>query len=335
MRILTLAFLIFSFHVSAQTVPLPPAVSSVDDMVNEFRNIFTTKLGEMGKNFITKMSAKTVIFTNSSVVSCNGAKIAKGDPLSIMQYNFVKTNSELIEKAVYTGCSGQISLVEDVVTRGSKLEPLKYSDFIKGKRTFELNPDETYRLYRISNAENEEIFKMLIEKKETSKVVELYFLDQKFLRMNYEFSETSTRLTLTFYGYNANYIRKHGQWSYNSTFDPFTNTVLVKKGIINQASYYDLNGSPLSQTDYLAHFDKRITSGPLSVIRSIIEYHNYYFPTTAVVQTGSKNQRLKEELRLLFNRLQNNTELNLVKKQVQDYIEAVENGLINDNRPKE
>jgi hypothetical protein len=53
------------------------------------------------------------------------------------------------------------------------------------------------------------------------------------------------------------------------------------------------------------------------------------------VQSGGQNEHLKEELRIALNRLQNNTELNLVKKQIQEYIDAAENGFLSDSRPKE
>ncbi|MFA6236146.1 MAG: hypothetical protein WC635_02370 [Bacteriovorax sp.] len=335
MRKLFLVLLLISCNAGAETVPLPPSVSSVDDIVSEFRNIFTTKINELGKNFITLLSDKTIVFTSNTTIRCNGNSILAGEPLASMQYNFKKTGAELNEKAVYTGCNGQISLVEDVITRGGKLTPLKYDDFIKGKRTFDLADDEVYKLYRLSNSDNEEIFKMLIERNQNSKIVEFYFVGEKFLRMNYDFQESTTRLTLTYFPFKGKYVRKHGTWSFNRSFDAFTNTVLVTKGALAQVNYLNTNGELFSQTDYLSRFDKFITSSTLSTIRGILDYHNYYFPETKIVQTGGANERLKEELRLAFNRLQNNTELNLVKKLVQDYIDAVEKGLISDNRPKE
>lgn len=335
MKKLLLALFILSFNIGAETVPLPPSVSSADDIVNEFRNIFTTKIIELGKNFITLLSDKTIVFTSNTTVNCNGSNIPKGEPLATMQYNFKKDAQELVEKAIYTGCRGQISLVEDVITRGETLNPLKYEDFIKGKRSFDLADDEHYRLYRLSNSDNEEIFKMLIEKNQKSKIIELYFVGEKFLRMNYDFQESTTKLTLTYFPFKGRYVRKHARWSFNRNFDPFNNTVVVTKGSVNLVSYLDKYGEQFSQTDYLELYDQKITSGTLNEIRNILDYHNYYFPETKIIQTGSENERLKEELRIAFNRLQNNTELNLVKKLIQDYMEAVEKGLINDERPKE
>lgn len=333
-KIISLLF-ILSFNIQAETIALPPSVSSVDDIIVEFRNTLTTKINELGKNFISQLSDKTIVFTNSSTLYCNGSPIRQGEPVASMQYIFKKNTNELVEKSVYTGCGNQVSLVEDVVTRGGKLEPLKYSDFIKGKREFDLKDDEFYRLYRVSNSENEEIFKVLIEKKEKSKLVDFFILGERFLRLNYDFQEKSTRLTLTYFGYKAKYVRKHAVWEMDNDFLPFNNAVIVTKGLIDQINYLNTSGEPLSQSEYLFRFNHFVSSGPIARIRKILDYHNYYFPMTKVVQTGSVNERLKEELRIAFNRLQNNTELNLVKKLIQDYVEAAENGLIIDNRPKQ
>jgi hypothetical protein len=333
-RLFALLF-VLSLNAHSEVVPLPPAVASVDEIINEFRNVFVTKINELGKNFISQLSDKTIVFKNSGPLNCNESLISQGEPVASMQYNFKKIENELIEKSIYTGCKNDIALVEDIITRGGALTPLKYSDFIKGKRVFDLNDDEIYRFYRISNAENEEIFKMIIEKNGKNKFVEFSFLGQKFLQMNYLFQENSTNLTLTFYGYKAKYVRKHSRWSTENMFEPFTNNVIVTKGVVNQISYVSSLGTPLSQSEFSSRFDKMVMSGPLSKVRKILDYHNYYFPRTKTVQSGALNKHFNEELQLAFNRIQNNTELNLVKKQIQDYIEAANLGLIIDNRPVE
>ena len=179
------------------------------------------------------------------------------------------------------------------------------------------------------------VFKLIVQKNGSKKSAEFYILGQRFLQLNYEFNESSTKLTITYSGYQGKYIRKHATWSFDSSYDTFTNTIIVTKGTFNPVKYLNRMGQQLSQNEYLGNFDSLVTSSTLTRIRRILDYHNYYFPTTKAVQSGSANEHLKEELRLTFNRLQNNTELNLVKKQIQDYIEAAENGLLIDKRPKE
>ncbi len=333
-KILLILFITIG-NVHAENIPLPPSVAGIDDIVNDFRGTLTTKIIDLGKNFIGQLSDKTIVFKHNNVLNCHGDMIPQGEPVSSLQYNFKKTNNELVEKSIYTGCLGLISLVEDVVTRGGNLEPLKYSDFIKGKRNIDLDDQQNYRLYRISNSNNEEIFKILIEKKDKIKLVDFYILGQRFLRYNYNFSESETRLTISYSGYSAKYVQKYGSWEIDSNFNPITNAVIVTKGVVNQVKYIDGTGAAISQNEFLSRFDNLVTSSSIARIRSIFNYHNYYFPTTKIIQTGTQNDHLKAELRVAFNRLQNNIELNLVKKQIQEYLDAAENGLIIDNRPKQ
>ena len=231
--------------------------------------------------------------------------------------------------------SDLVLLTTDIFSLTDKLTPLSYDDFIKGKRSFGLSTGQNYRFYRISNSDDEEIFKMLIEKSNNSQLVEFYILGQKFLRMNFDYQENSTKLTLTFLGYKAKYVRPYSSWSFDNSFDPFTNTVISTKGSLLQFSFLDTLGTPISQNEFSTRFDQKVTSNSLAKIRKIFEYHNYYFPSTMTVQTGLVNERLKAELSIALNRLQNNTEINLVKKQIQDYIDAAANGLLVDTRPKQ
>jgi hypothetical protein len=316
-------------------VPLPPSVISIDDIVAEFRETLVGKIGELGKNFISTTSDKTIIFSNSSKLSCNGNDTEPGLPISSLQYNFKTIGLELTEKAIYTGCNSTISLVEDIVTRGTNLKPLNYSDFVRGKRDFDLKENETYRFYKLSNSDNEEIFKMLIQKTIKGKIVEMYIVGQKFISLNYEFEENQTRLTITYSGYKGRYVRKYSTWEFDNQYDSFNNVVLVNKNKVNNTFFFDTRGSRLSQGEFLERVDRFLLNGPISRIRNFLEYHNYYFPQTKAVQSGGQNEHLKEELRIALNRLQNNTELNLVKKQIQEYIDAAENGFLSDSRPKE
>jgi len=335
MKKFLILFSILSFNTSAQSLPLPPAIPSVDDLIGEFRDSLSSKMNDLGKNFITAISNQTLLYSSSSSIKCRHRMTQTGQPVANMTISFKKSEGELIEKVIYTGCHNQITLVEDVVTKGENLSPISFEDFLSSKRSFELNKNEKSRFYRLSNSDNEEIFKMLLEKTSNGKRLEFYFLSQKILQMNYEFEADFTRLTLTYSGYKAKYVRPFSSFEFNSDFDPFSNVVLVKKGRVVESSFFSTRGELLSQSDFLKRLNGYLINGPLSQLRNLIEYHIRFFPETNVVQRGNMNEKLKEELRIAFNRLQNNTELNLVKKQIQDYMEAAEQGQLIDNRPKE
>ncbi len=330
-------FLIPLFFISfgvlhAENVPLPTSVTGVDDIVSEFRGVLVSKLVDLGKNYISTIKDESLVFTNSESLNCNGASYAPGERLSTIQYNHKKINNQLIEKVIYTGCNSEISLVEEVITTGENVLPLKFADIILGKRTIDLADKESSRLYKISNGDGDEIFCILIEKKENQKIINFMFAGQRFLSMNFEYKPDQTRVVSTFYGYTATYIRKYSKWSTRSEFTPFTNTVIARKG--EMVIYLDGSGNRLSQSSFINSFVQTIMEGPIKTIGSIFDYHTYYFPKTEATKTGSQNQHLIEELRVAQNRLLTNTDIILVKNQLQEYINAAELGQIIDNRPK-
>ncbi len=332
-----IALFLFSLNLygqeqAEQVVPLPASVMTIDEIVNEFRETTTTKMDDISKNFISIINGKIIAFTNSSPTRCNGLTTPVGQPVAVVN----NKSSELIEKTVYTGCNNAISLVEDVVTRGADLKSLEYKDFIKGKRSFDLSPNETYKYYRLSNSDNEEIFKLIIERTPTGKIAEMFIVESKFLTISYEYLADQTKLVFRYNGYKGKYSRKFSSWEFDRLYDPFSNTVIAKKtDKFVETSFFDTRGIRFTQKDFLTRIDDYLLGGPVKRLREFLEYHNYYFPSTEVVKASGQNEHLKEELRLAFNRLQNNTELNLVKKQIQEYIEAVNSGLIIDKRPKQ
>ncbi len=330
-----LLLLIPILSVKAETIPLPSSVLGVDDIIEEFRGQLSTKFNDLGKNYITRIVDQSVSFLSTNPYSCNGVVNNPNAVLTTLQYFYKKTDTELVEKSKYTGCNGEISLVEDVVTRGTNLNPLKFSDFIRGKRSFDLADGENYRLYQATNSDGEEIFKVLIQKNNNSKLVQFFITGQKFLTMNYDYAQDSTRLTLTFYGFNVTYARKYASWNMKMDFTPYKSTVYVSKNSGNQAVYLDNDGKQISLLNFLNGFTNQIMNTPIKLLYGIFAYHNYYFPETQATQTGAQSQKMLEELRIAQNRLLTNTELNLVKMLLQDYINALEKGLIIDNRPKQ
>jgi hypothetical protein len=342
MKMLLILVIFMTTTVQAQTqestINLPPGVATIDEIVDEFRGTLIEKMGELGKNFISQTKDNTIVFSNSTDLKCNGEKTNVGQPVSAIQYSFKKTSKNLSEKIVYIGCNNLVSVVEEIYTEGSDLKPSSFNDVIKGKRSFDLEVNQSKKVYRVSNSDNEEMFKMVVQKMAgQNKIAEFFITENKFLALLFEYTSQFSRLTFKYPGYSGQYVRKYSSWSFSARYEPFSNTVLAQKNSSGSIDnfYFDTRGARLSQADFFSRVSSFLFQGPLARIRSFLDYHNFYFPTTETVQSSGQNERLKEELRLAFNRLQNNIELNLVKKQIQDYIEAVENGFIKDSRPKE
>ncbi|MDD4973225.1 MAG: hypothetical protein PHY93_02690 [Bacteriovorax sp.] len=332
MKILFL-IIILSTKLHAENVPLPASVSGVDEIVSEFRNQFATKIIDLGKNYISTITNESLIFTNSEALKCNGGDNIAGEQLASIQYTYKKQKTAaLLEKVTYTGCSSEISLIEEVTTTGTNLEPLKFSDIIKGKRSIDLKDNELSRYYKISNGDGDEIFSVIIEKKDNLKLLSFSILGQKFLTMNFEYKNNTTRVVFTYFGYNASYSRQHAGWSMKNNFTEFTNTVIAKKAEF--VTYLDRDGNRISLSNFINSFNQTVMDSAIKTIGSIIEYHTYYFPPTEATKTGSQSQRFIDEIRVAQNRITANTEISLVKKLLQDLLNAAELGQIIDNRPK-
>jgi hypothetical protein len=326
-----LFLIFFSTNLYAENVPLPASVSSVDEIL-EFRNQLAVKLVDLGKNYISTMTNESLIFSNSEALKCNGINNIAGERLSSLQYSYKKQNLELTEKVIYTGCNSEVSLIEEVTTKGNNLEPLNFSDIIKGKRTIDLKDNESSRYYKISNGDGDEIFSVMIEKKDNSKFLKFSILGQKFLTMNYEYKVDSTRVVFTYFGYVASYSRRYSNWRMTNRLIEFTNTVLAKKGEF--VTYLDTDGNRISLSNFINSFNKTVMDNTVNTISSILDYHTYYFPPTEATKTGSQSQHFIDQIRIAQNRLTTNTEISLVKKLLQDFITAAELGQIVDNRPK-
>lgn len=326
-----LSFLIIS-AAGAQNVPLPASVPGADDIVSEFRTQIATKIVDLGKNYISTIRGNTLVFTNSEAMSCNDAHHEAGDRLASIQYTYVIKGKQLLENVTYTGCNSQISLVEDIITEGENLAPMNFKDIIKGKRPVELAENETKRIFKISNGEGDEIFSVVSEKGKDSQSVIFNLVQQKFLAVNYRYTPESTRAVMTFYGYEATYVRKYGRWGMRNKMDPFNVTAMAKKdGSVN---YFNNDGHLISLSSFVSTFNKTVMDTSVEVLEGIFEYHTYYFPKTESTKSGNQAQRFIDELRLAQNRLLANTDINLVKLLIQELINAAELGQISDNRPK-
>lgn len=323
---------ILSTLAHAENIQLPTSVLGVDDIISEFRTQFSTKLVDLGKNYISTFNKDSVYFTNSDVVVCNNIKNTPGERLGGISYMYKAGSSDLYEKVQYFGCNQETALIEEVTTVGTNLAPQKFSDIIKGKRSFDLKDNETSKIYKIKNELSEEIFTVYIEKKDNAKYVNYFFLGQKVLSMFYDYGANATSVVINYYGYSASYVRKFASWSFDRGFTPFTNRVYAKKGELVQ--YLDKENTPISLSNFVNMFNSTIMNLTVAKLSDIIEYHTYFFPMTEATKSGSQNQRFLEELRKAQTRLLTNSELNLVKNLLQEFINAAELGQITDNRPK-
>ncbi len=324
---------------------LPANFMSVDEMVAEFRNVFVDKIKDLNKNFILRNKDFTNVYLNNKITACMSGVIAQNSPITQNNYHYTLTDNSLVEVVTYLGCKDDLAIRERVFTKGRNLKPLTIEEFTKGIRRFDLNDHEEYREYKILNELEEEIVKVVLTKQEGQKVIDFYSLGQKFFSLKIIVKKNlgNDVTKEIFYHYlpsNITYVRKYSRLRSNSKFPEFYNRILVNdskdvSGAKRQSITYRNNlNEEISPKTFLENFTNYFLQTNIQTIINILEYHNYYFPITDQVQSGSKNENFKEELRLMLNRLQTNTDLTLVRRKIQEYLEAAEKNTIIDNRPK-
>ncbi|MBT3236142.1 MAG: hypothetical protein HN353_09350 [Bdellovibrionales bacterium] len=341
-HLMLMVIAIYSLASQANTSFLPRSLVTVDQLIEEFRGGLTTKVKDLSSNYIATVSSGSIIFTSHEDVGCPYRPMKSGTTLAQVRLHVEQSEGRQLEVARYFACGGKLSLIEEVVTKGKNLTPVAWGKFIQGKRTFALQKGEDFRLYRLSNSKQQELFKVIIQRMDNGKVMNMtFFIRQaKFLTIRYQFEKSLTRAIFTSHGFKVSYHLKHSSWDID-TFEKdnrgFAKLVVNAYATPVGKVDYILNGSLMSQGAFQKFFQYTITRKTFEKIAKFIKSHLHVFPTTSFRQAGLTNTRFLDELKLAHIRLVNNTEINMVKDTVRQYIQAIEEGTIkiDDRRPKE
>ncbi len=316
---------------------LPRVAFGVDDLIKEFRAPLQLKISELSKNYIVQKEGYNASYKSHTNVNCLWTNIPGGEVLAKVQLNIKKGEDTLSESAYYTGCKDQLNLKELIVTKGSDLKPISKKQFFNGERSFALKKNETSKLYRLMSWDDVELFRLTIRRTVNGKIAEFFIREQRFMNATYNFNDDQSRVIYTFYGYNVSYSRKHSQWSMNRGRSAYALKVIAKDSGISPVTYLNSDNTPIAAATFQRFFSYSVLQGTIARLADFIKWHNWIFPTTEFQATGVQNSRFLDELRLTFTRLLSNTDLNLVRNLVQEYIKSIEEGLLKviDNRPKE
>ena len=319
-------------------VNFPSGLYSIDDLVEEFRGPLTTKVDELKSTFISKQSANMAEYTSHEVVNCLWQDFEAGASLSRLEYFQNLEVNQLREKVSYFGCGESLSLVETVITEGTDLKKGSFDNILKGIRKFDLNKNETRKVYILKNDKDEELFKLAVRRlPNQGKIAKFFITGSEFLSIRYFQSLNDSRVVFNFSPYRINY--KRPPWfglNASHNFTPFALSSFRK--LINGAPqdiYLSSRSTILSKRTFQTYVSYRAIQNGIKYVGSMMKFHLYWFPSTEVISTGGQSQRLLDELRLMLTRLLNNTETNLVKNYVRELINAAENNLLIDKRPNE
>jgi len=316
---------------------LPRVAFGVDDLIKEFRGPLQLKISELSKNYIVHKTGYNASYKSHTNINCLWSDIPGGEVLAKVQMNFNLSENTLSESAYYTGCKDQLNLKELVVTTGTELAPITKKQFFKGERSFDLKKNETSKLYRLLAWDDVELFRLTIRRTVNGKIAEFFIREQRFMNATYTFSNEQSRVIYTFYGYNVSYTRKHSQWSMNRGRASYALKVIANDSGVSPVVYLNSDNTPIAAATFQRFFSFSVLQGTIARLADFIKWHNWIFPTTEFQATGVQNSRFLDELRLTFTRLLSNTDLNLVRNLIQEYIKSIEEGLLKviDNRPKE
>lgn len=316
---------------------LPRGIFSVDDLIKEFRGPLQTKIAELSKNYIVHKEGARASFKSHEDINCMWQNAQAGEVLAKLELNIKKTETSLNEAAYYTGCKGQLNLKEQVVTTGTDLKPISTKEFFNGERSFDLKKNEKTKLYRLLAWDDEELFKLTLRRTPRGKVAEFYIRNQRFMNATYTFTEDESSVVYTFYGYNIDYLRKHSKWRMNRNRNTYALKAFAYNRAVSPTLFLNSTNESISSATFQRYFSFSVLQGTVSTIADFVKWHNFLFPTTEFRSTGAQNSRFLDELRMTYTRLLNNIEINLVRNLIQEYILALETGLLKviDSRPKE
>lgn len=339
MSFLSKSLLLFLLSFQAQgALQLPTALYTIDDLVSEFRSPLKTKMEDLKKNYRLRTSNNLLEYSSHEKVNCLFQEWEPDTVLTRLEYFFRNEGTEALDVFRYYGCGESQTLVERFLRIGPNQQALPFSQFSNVALSFELKKEWERYHYQLQNNKGEDLFTLSARWLDGAKVSKLYSFSirgQEFLLVKETMTNQEARVSYTFKGYNVKY--EYMPWfkkEITQNFNTFTFNVIQKAGL-NTPTYLSSRGTLLSQNTFLQYFSYWAIKNGLANVKSFVDFHLYWFPPTELLNTGGQSQRLINELRLNLNRILNNTNINLVEVYLRKLIEAVENGLIQDRRPRE
>lgn len=337
--LILLGAVLFLVRAKASAFDLPQALYSINDLVREFRAPLQTKVEDLRKNYRAQTTNNLVEYTSHEQVNCLFREWGPGAILTRLEYFFRKNGDEALDLIRYSGCGDDITLVEKFLRFDKNAGPLSFEQFSKGQLDFELKEEWERYNYQLENKKGDLLFSLSARWLDANKKNALYSFSirgQEFLVVRYNYTDAEIRVTYTFKGFDVKYqYPPFYKEAVTQEHNQFTFKVLVKKERPHSPIFLSSFDNELSQNTFISYFSFWAITKGLSYVKKFVDFHLYWFPPTEFVNTGGQSQRLINELRLALNRILNNTNINLVEVYLRKLIEAVENGLITDRRPRE
>lgn len=313
-----------------QNYPLPKDLLNEKTIIEFFRGPLQIKLNELPDNYIVDAQDSRAIYSSHIPVNCIGTQWPKSHQLAQIQYlNQDPKNKNTVEEVGrYFGCDTKAEFTEIVKREGNNIKLLDWSDFFRGLRDFTFKENYTRYFYSLDNPDNQNIFTMVAKREKSKTLTEFFVLGQKFLSIRRVFGKDESTAFFKFFPFEVNYVRPHGAFSFKSTKDPHTWTVIAGKKPEKRVNYISPAGWIAPRNHFLKNIQDTLFNGPLKLLQTIVSYHVHAFPKTEVIggAGGGQNQRILNELNLSLTRLISGNELEQVRALIQSYIQDINDG---------
>jgi hypothetical protein len=328
-------FLITSGKEASASFSVPDHMLGVKKIMKDFRKPIQDKLLQMRQNFIERSYKNgTRFISNEKVVCPFGVEIAPKESIVTYTYTTDVTKDEVtnkittVQNRLLRGCAKKDTIQERIKIVGNKAYLQDHQDVMQGKLQLQMGKGAKELVdYRMLDSQGVQVMRIYSKISDTKRITNFYFGDQKFIQITYIKNKTNLDLRYRFYNMDFN-INRNG-FVYSEAIpartDNFFRAIVHDNGAIE---YFNDKGIQVS----LASFQKNFQLNGISWIMDSILIE---LPVTDFVSTGGDSARLKEELRNAQTWLigGNPAQLNLVRNLIEEYLQAVDKGLLIDKRP--
>ena len=318
-------FLLATFLLGkAYAQELPSEFITAHSYTDLFRAALVTKLAQMDQNFIRSVVGDELYYQSTKEVLCPGGKSARpGQKLLRLQYH-AEVNDKLVsERRSYYGCDGNVAFTETYQITGTGIKPHAKADVFSGKMDFR-NIDQADSLnYELRDGEGRAVFGVNYRKDQKMASTVFSVATSRFLRS--QITQVDGKRIVRYFSYPLEFFFSQNDYTLeakgSAMFKNYVGAVLTS----DNTWYHGPSKERVSMAQFqgLFHFH---WSAPM------MEALLAYFPETKFVTSGMRNSKMLEELRNAQTFLISGTQLNLVRNLVEEYIKAVQEGAIVDNR---
>lgn len=341
---LSLVFLLLPLSIdlalaqSKSSVDFSKDLPTVSALVEQFRSEFSRKIEELSNSFIRQVEEGSVFFRSNHTVRCGGMDVPEGTILAKITKSISRSSSELHETYTYSSCLDRTSqnLVEMIARKGKDLKESSWEEILQGKRDFELGDQETSYRYSLVNGAFQEVFGLISYREGARKVYDFYLGGSRGFQIQQIQTKQRVEIVFSTFQYQVEY--QNERFIYRKLFLRSPINIRAVYYLDGKKEYMDSSGGFVSLGEFKDLIKADIIDPSLKGVLAdnIISYHVAQFPETVRATGLTQADRVVNELKLARIRLLNGTDLDQVRLLVEEYLKAIENGLIRveDSRPE-